>query len=133
MASESFKVWGPKDVVAPLQGLKKWSKLLKDTRTRTDDDYHFEPSLAPSSWWSGLENVAQNVLFTAGEQEGMVDDIILTESKMKEVAGDRLKLASFVQEGVSHNEPIVDFAVSDPPGPTNLRVLAWIKEAYLEV
>ncbi|KAH8106323.1 Alpha/Beta hydrolase protein [Cristinia sonorae] len=131
MDTTSFKRWGPKDVVAPLSGLKTWSKLFIDTRKRTDDPYYFEPAHAPATWWEGLDKVSKNVLLTAGDAEGMFDDIINTAKRMEEGAGKGdVKVASYVQEGVNHNEALVDFACGDLPGSTNFRVLGWIKEVY---
>ena len=130
MDTDSFKHFGPKDVVAPLVGLKQWSKLVMETRTRSDDGNYLEPAHAPASWWTGLESVAGNVLLTAGGDEGMIDDIVATLKKMEEGAGKGMKLEMYAQEGVPHNEPFVDFAVGDEPGATNLRVLSWIKDVY---
>lgn len=116
--------------VMPLPALLQWSGEFQKSRKRTDDGYYFEPATAPAAWWRGVENVVKDVLFTTGDAEGMFDDIVLTKNKIGEVAGKQMGLECFVQEKAAHNEALVEFACGDKPGPTNERMMAWIKTVY---
>lgn len=127
--SNSWKKWGHTDDL-PLAVLLRWSGLYKATRTRTDDDYYFEPALAPYTWWAGLEKVAQNVILAGGSAEGMFDDVVKTERAMEKGAGKEVKLECFAHEGGKHNEAVIEMAARDGAGATNFRMLQWIKEIY---
>lgn len=127
--TNSWKKWGHTDDM-PLATLQKWANLFKATRTRTDDDYYFEPALAPASWWAGLEKVSKNVILAGGAAEGMFDDIVTTEKAMEKGAGKEVKLECFGQVGGKHNEAVIELAAGEAPGPTNHRMLQWIKEVY---
>lgn len=116
--------------VMPLPALLQWSGTFQKSRTRTDDGYYFEPATAPASWWTGIEKVTKDVLFATGDAEGMFDDIVATKDKIAQVAGKEMPLECFVQPKAAHNEALVEFACGDKPGPTNERMMAWIKNVY---
>ncbi|THH33573.1 hypothetical protein EUX98_g511 [Antrodiella citrinella] len=86
ITTSSWKRFGTEDAMAPLMALLRWSKLLIETKRSTGDDFYLEAALAPSDWWAGLGSATKNVLLTAGEREGMVDDIVNTKRKMENVS-----------------------------------------------
>lgn len=129
--TDSWRKYGHLDVIAPVEGLKVWSKMFDDGRTRKDDTNFFEPALAPASWWKGLDNVSKTVLMAGGAQEGMIDDILTTKKAMETGAGNEVKVEFFAQDGVGHNEGMVEIACGEKPGPTGMRMLAWLKEVYV--
>ena len=74
----------------------------------TELKHHVEPAAAPASWWSGLDGVYPRILITAGENEGLFDEIIDTNR----VIGQHVKDTTMVVEpGGIHEDMIVKFAV----------------------
>lgn len=71
-------------------------------------EHHVEPATAPASWWSGLDGVFPRILITAGEHEGLFDQIIDTSSVFREHVKDT---TTVVEPGGTHEDMITKFAV----------------------
>ncbi|KAH9053306.1 alpha/beta-hydrolase [Lactarius vividus] len=70
--------------------------------------HHAEPATAPAGWWSRLDRVFPRILFTAGEHEGLFDQIIDTSR----VIGQHVKdTTAVVEPGGVHEDMIIKFAV----------------------
>jgi len=70
--------------------------------------HHVEPATAPTSWWSGLDRVYPHVLITAGEHEGLFDEIVNASS----VIGQHVKdTTTVVEPGGTHEDMIFKFGL----------------------
>ncbi|KAI9447592.1 alpha/beta-hydrolase [Lactarius indigo] len=70
--------------------------------------HHAEPAAAPADWWSGLDGVYSRILITAGENEGLFDEIV----DISKVIGDHVKdTTTVVEPGGVHEDMIVKFMV----------------------
>ncbi|KAH9071481.1 alpha/beta-hydrolase [Lactarius deliciosus] len=70
--------------------------------------HHVEPATAPAGWWSGLDGVYPRILITAGEDEGLFDEIVDTSR----VIGEHVKdTTTVVEPGGIHEDMILKFAV----------------------
>jgi acetyl esterase/lipase len=70
--------------------------------------HHVEPASAPASWWSGLDRVYPRILITAGEHEGLFDQII----DASVVIGQHVKdTTTVVEPGGTHEDMIAKFVV----------------------
>ncbi|KAH9071482.1 alpha/beta-hydrolase [Lactarius deliciosus] len=70
--------------------------------------HHVEPAAAPADWWSGLEGVYPRILITAGEHEGLFDQII----DVSKIIGQHVKdTTTVIEPGGIHEDMIIKFAV----------------------
>lgn len=69
---------------------------------------HVEPASAPANWWAGLDRVYPRILITAGEHEGLFDQIIVTSGVISQHVKDT---ATVVEPRGVHEDMIAKFAV----------------------
>ncbi|KAH8977131.1 alpha/beta-hydrolase [Lactarius akahatsu] len=94
-------------LISPWLAYSLMSDLVKSGVT-PELKHHVEPATAPAGWWSGLDGVYPRVLITAGEHEGLFDEIIDTSR----VIGEHVKdTTTVVEPGGIHEDMIVKFAV----------------------
>ncbi|KAH9071483.1 alpha/beta-hydrolase [Lactarius deliciosus] len=95
-----------KDLVSS-RSFKLMSDLVRSGVT-PELKHHVEPATAPAGWWSGLDGVYPRILITAGEHEGLFDEIVDTSR----VIGEHVKdTTTVVEPGGIHEDMIVKFAV----------------------
>ncbi|KAH8977128.1 alpha/beta-hydrolase [Lactarius akahatsu] len=70
--------------------------------------HHAEPAAAPADWWSGLDAVYPRILITAGEHEGLFDQIIDVSRVIEQHVKDT---TTVVEPGGLHEDMIFKFAV----------------------
>ncbi|KAI9447591.1 alpha/beta-hydrolase [Lactarius indigo] len=70
--------------------------------------HHVEPATAPASWWSGFDGVYPRILITAGEHEGLFDQIIDVSRVIEKHVKDT---TTVVEPGGIHEDMIIKFAV----------------------
>ena len=69
---------------------------------------HVEPASAPANWWAGLDRVYPRILITAGEHEGLFDQIIVTSGVISQHVKDT---TTVVEPRGVHEDMIVKFAL----------------------
>jgi hypothetical protein len=73
-------------------------------------EYYCQPLSAPVSWWKGLDGVCSRVLVTAGEHEGMLDQVVETGAMISHHIKDTVTM---VEPGAVHEEVILKFATGE--------------------
>ncbi|KAJ3993242.1 Alpha/Beta hydrolase protein, partial [Lentinula boryana] len=89
-----------------------------------------EPILAPNNWYSNLPEIVNRILVSAGKEERLLNQVqALFDKKIKPYFGD-VDGTLVLQDGGVHDDPMLDFAVSDVPlgNPLTAVVVEWIKE-----
>jgi len=88
---------------------------------------HLEPGIAPRDWWKGLGRVFPRVLITAGEHEGIVDQIQKTGAVIAEEVKDT---TVFVLPGGVHEDFIEAFGVGEGESGDDYKlVVSWLSES----
>ncbi|KAJ3795902.1 Alpha/Beta hydrolase protein [Lentinula aff. detonsa] len=93
-----------------------------------------EPILAPNNWYSHLPKIVNRILVSAGKEERLLDQVqALFDNKIKPYFGD-VDGTLVLQDGGVHDDPMLDFAVSDVPlgNPLTAVVVEWIKEGFIK-
>ncbi|KAH7909761.1 alpha beta-hydrolase [Hygrophoropsis aurantiaca] len=81
---------------------------------------------SPESWFSGINNFVRRIFITAGEKEGLRDDVIQLSKTLSKVHTDvRIE----VQPGGIHADPIFDFAAkSNKLSYVTSMIIDWLAE-----
>ncbi|KAJ3750723.1 hypothetical protein DFH05DRAFT_1468357 [Lentinula detonsa] len=93
-----------------------------------------EPILAPNNWYSHLPKIVNRILVSAGKEERLLNQVqALFDNKIKPYFGD-VDGTLVLQDGGVHDDPMLDFAVSDVPlgNPLTAVVVEWIKEGFIK-
>ncbi|KAF5387548.1 hypothetical protein D9757_006563 [Collybiopsis confluens] len=91
---------------------------------------YVEPVRAPDDWFAGLEDVVDRILLSTGNEERLFDqDVVFFEKKIKEC---HRNATLVIQEGGLHDDPIMDFLISEVPLENTLTpvVLEWIAKGF---
>ncbi|KAI1413040.1 Alpha/Beta hydrolase protein [Hypoxylon sp. FL1857] len=121
-SAEAFDRNKMKDCLS-LQGLKSWSRALMGSAP--DDNYN-TPLDAPSDWWQDIK--AGKVLILAGEDELLVDDIMLFAEKLKEHNAQKVEI--LVSSGECYNPPISErqLGIHGKPNMYERKLYQWITD-----
>jgi len=92
--------------VIPLKSWRIFAEIVREVIVPALH-YHIEPGIVPHGWWKGLGRVFPRVLITAGEHEGIVDQIQRTAEAIAEEVKDT---TVFVLPGGIHEDFIDAFA-----------------------
>ena len=85
---------------------------------------YLEPGIAPRDWWKGLRRVFPRVLITAGEYEGIIDQI----QRIGEVIAEEVKDTTvFVLPGGVHEDFMLSFESEEGArGDDYKLVVSWL-------
>ncbi|KIK58287.1 hypothetical protein GYMLUDRAFT_75037 [Collybiopsis luxurians FD-317 M1] len=88
-----------------------------------------EPVRAPDDWFAGLDDVVDRIMVSTGDEERLRDQDVVFYEKMKEHHGNAVLE---VQDGGLHDDPIMDFFLSEVPLENTLTpiVLEWIAKGF---
>jgi acetyl esterase/lipase len=75
-----------------------------------EDNMYAEPVKAPEQWFKVVDRLAERVLITLGEKEGLKDDIITFRETIKQY---HRSAEVVVQEGGIHEDMFLDFMVAE--------------------
>jgi acetyl esterase/lipase len=85
---------------------------------------YYEPGLAPHGWWMGLGRVFPRILITAGEHEGLIDQIRPASEAISEEVRDT---TVFVLPGGMHGDFIEAFSSGEGErGDDYKLVVSWL-------
>jgi len=96
--------------------------------------YWVQATEAPLDWWAGIEDVASQVMITAGILECFRDDILSFEAKLRTLrkrdgSGPAIEVSSFLDHAV-HATPVNDFAFGIEPSEQMEKVITWLTQTF---
>jgi len=117
----------------PDETLYAWGQLYKSTATKlvvgseNERDCYLEPCSASPAWWKGIENVTDNIYFTASRGECMFDDTSATVRSIQEISPKGWNLTYNVEgRPFIHNEFLGEFASGDGPREVAMKLLDFL-------
>ncbi|KAJ7620102.1 Alpha/Beta hydrolase protein [Roridomyces roridus] len=107
----------------------EWGRIVRNGFPEEHDSFA-EPGKAPSFWFQGIGEVVGNILITAGEDEGLRDDIVGFAEELKRHAHSGA-VELVVQEGGLHEDPFLDFFAGEKRvGSLTTRIVDWFAVGF---
>lgn len=110
-----------------LSTFKQWGATVLNC-TPTDKREFMEASLAPPSWFDGVDKIVSRILVSYGEKEGLAYDCAEIG---KTLAGKHPDVKILPEANGIHNEPMNDFRPGQDPkraGSIAPAVVQWFKD-----
>jgi acetyl esterase/lipase len=122
MDTPSFRRNRTRDII-PLHASRLFTDIVRQGITPTLHQ-HLEPGITPPGWWNGLGRVFPRVLITAGEHEGLVDQI----QRMAAVIAEQVQDTTvFILPGGVHEDFIDAYASGEGERGDDYKiVVSWL-------